>query len=68
MHDRIYICHTFYHVYVTCLKELDLRRRAAVGDIPDIGSRQRAKRDRADDQRQNQRRDDLQNLLHANPS
>lgn len=21
---RIYICHTFYHVYITCLKELDL--------------------------------------------
>ena len=28
MHDRIYICHTFYHVYVTCLKELDIRREA----------------------------------------
>ena len=21
MHDRIYVCHTFYHVYVACLKE-----------------------------------------------
>ena len=24
MKDRIYICHTYYHVYVTCLKELTL--------------------------------------------
>ncbi len=22
MHERIYVCHTFYHVYVACLKEL----------------------------------------------
>ena len=22
--QRIYVCHTFYHVYVACLKELDL--------------------------------------------
>ncbi len=22
--ERIYVCHTFYHVYVTCLKELNL--------------------------------------------
>ena len=22
--DRIYVCHTYYHVYVTCLKELTL--------------------------------------------
>ena len=21
MFDRIYVCHTFYHVYVACLKE-----------------------------------------------
>ncbi|SCX92534.1 Glycosyltransferase family 52 [Lachnospiraceae bacterium XBB2008] len=28
MHDRIYVCHTFYHVYVTCLKELNIRRKA----------------------------------------
>ena len=28
MSRRIYICHTFYHVYVTALKELALRRRA----------------------------------------
>ena len=21
MHERIYVCHTFYHVYVACLKE-----------------------------------------------
>lgn len=26
MKDRIYVCHTFYHVYVTCLKELALPR------------------------------------------
>lgn len=24
MKERIYVCHTFYHVYVTCLKELAL--------------------------------------------
>ena len=24
MKERIYICHTFYHVYVSCLKELAL--------------------------------------------
>ncbi len=28
-HERIYICHTFYHVYVACLKELHLRHLAA---------------------------------------
>ena len=27
---RVYVCHTYYHVFVTCLKELNLadRRRA----------------------------------------
>ena len=25
MHERIYVCHTFYHVYVACLKELAAR-------------------------------------------
>lgn len=34
MKDRIYVCHTFYHVYVTCLKELalpkDCRGRATL--------------------------------------
>lgn len=25
---RIYVCHTYYHVYVTFLKELKLRREA----------------------------------------
>ncbi len=24
MKKRIYVCHTFYHVYISCLKELDL--------------------------------------------
>ena len=24
MRDRIYVCHTFYHVYIACLKELNL--------------------------------------------
>lgn len=24
MNDRIYVCHTYYHVYVTFLKELNL--------------------------------------------
>ena len=22
-HQRIYVCHTFYHAYIACLKELD---------------------------------------------
>ncbi|MBQ7678679.1 MAG: lipooligosaccharide sialyltransferase [Butyrivibrio sp.] len=26
--SRVYICHTFYHVYVTCLKELRIRRQS----------------------------------------
>lgn len=26
-HRRIYICHTFYHVYIACLKELNRDRR-----------------------------------------
>ena len=26
---RIYICHTFYHVYIACLKELNLPKRGA---------------------------------------
>ena len=26
MKDRIYVCHTYYHVYVACLKELNLER------------------------------------------
>ena len=24
MNERIYVCHTFYHVYIACLKELNL--------------------------------------------
>lgn len=28
MHDRIYVCHTFYHVYVSCLKEFHIRHEA----------------------------------------
>lgn len=27
MKKRIYICHTFYHVYIACLKELNLPRK-----------------------------------------
>lgn len=27
MKDRIYVCHTYYHVYVACLKELNLPRK-----------------------------------------
>ena len=26
MKDRIYVCHTYYHVYVACLKELNLEQ------------------------------------------
>lgn len=29
MKDRIYVCHTYYHVYVTFLKELKLRAQCA---------------------------------------
>jgi hypothetical protein len=29
MHDRIYVCHTFYHVYVACLKEFHIQRTDA---------------------------------------
>ena len=27
MYDRIYVCHTFYHVYVACLKEFYIGKR-----------------------------------------
>lgn len=27
MKDRIYVCHTYYHVYVACLKELNLAQK-----------------------------------------
>ena len=30
MHDRIYICHTFYHVYVACLKEFHIRHKVGM--------------------------------------
>ena len=29
MKERIYVCHTYYHVYVTFLKELKLRKPGA---------------------------------------
>ena len=29
MNDRIYVCHTFYHAYISFLKELALREKAA---------------------------------------
>ena len=31
MKDRIYVCHTYYHVYVACLKELNLEREKRGG-------------------------------------
>ncbi len=31
MHERIYVCHTFYHVYVACLKEFHIIHEAALG-------------------------------------
>lgn len=35
MNDRIYVCHTYYHAYVTCLKELNLRReKQEAGEDP----------------------------------
>ena len=27
MKDRVYVCHTYYHVYVACLKELNLSEK-----------------------------------------
>lgn len=49
MKDRIYVCHTYYHVYVACLKELNLpkekRKNAALvlstmsNDFGDLKSR-----------------------------
>ncbi len=29
MHERIYVCHTFYHVYVACLKEFHILHQFA---------------------------------------
>lgn len=29
---RVYVCHTYYHVYITFLKELRLRRKALAGE------------------------------------
>ena len=31
MKDRIYICHTYYHVYIACLKEMAFRRVLPAG-------------------------------------
>ena len=28
MKDRIYVCHTFYHVYIAVIKELNLKPEA----------------------------------------
>ncbi|MCI2048578.1 MAG: glycosyltransferase family 52 protein [Lachnospiraceae bacterium] len=33
MHERIYVCHTFYHVYVACLKEFHIRREREAGGV-----------------------------------
>lgn len=35
-HSRIYICHTYYHVYVTFLKELKLRAEGNVSSKADL--------------------------------
>ena len=44
MNERIYVCHTFYHVYVTCLKELAIRREAAyaAGEADRVRLKERA--------------------------
>lgn len=34
MKERIYVCHTYYHVYVTFLKELKIREEQAEGREP----------------------------------
>ena len=46
MNERIYVCHTFYHVYVTCLKELAIRREAAyaAGEADRVRLKERARR------------------------
>ena len=30
MHERIYVCHTFYHVYVACLKEFHILHKTGL--------------------------------------
>lgn len=30
---RVYVCHTYYHVFVTCLKELNLKDRSEPADL-----------------------------------
>lgn len=52
MHDRIYVCHTYYHVYIACLKELNLPAEKRGGaelclsslsnDFRDLGKRAEA--------------------------
>ncbi len=32
MHERIYVCHTFYHVYVACLKEFHILHKFSSGE------------------------------------
>lgn len=45
MKERIYVCHTYYHVYVACLKELNNKKRADLvlstmsNDFGDLKSR-----------------------------
>ena len=31
MYERIYVCHTFYHVYIACIKELLLKNKEDSG-------------------------------------
>ena len=38
MKDRIYVCHTYYHVYVTFLKELKLREVQETGVTREAGT------------------------------
>ena len=39
MHDRIYVCHTFYHVLITFLKEFKLRAEGGSDDAVLVLSR-----------------------------
>ncbi len=38
MKERIYICHTFYHVYITVVKELNIRLKLIPGTAKDDGT------------------------------
>ncbi len=42
MNERIYVCHTFYHVYIACLKELELREKQSLSGEPKLSAQEAA--------------------------